>query len=75
MNGKMEELRARMNDANASIQYASGNKLCPFQSQPGNPVRCSSECMLFRSKKPNFECPFLELPAISFSLSPLQGRR
>jgi len=72
--GVMDTLKQRVAQTQAQVVYAKSEKFCPFQSTAEKPVRCSSECMLFRVKKPGYECPLMELPAISYSLAPLQGK-
>ncbi len=65
--------KQRVYQATAGVQYAKGDKICPFQSAANSPVRCSSECMLFRAKKVGYECPLSELSVIAFSAKMLQG--
>lgn len=49
------------------------NKVCPFWSTPDQPVRCNSNCALFRFKqKEGFNCSFLELPDAAFSMMVLR---
>jgi len=43
-------------------------KFCPFSDK--NRV-CSSRCKLFRSSRPGFECPFQEIPDMSWNLRSL----
>ena len=71
--GVVSAFKQRAYQTSASVQYAKGEKICPFQSAADKPVRCSSECMLFRPKKLGYECPFSELSVIGFSAKMLQG--
>jgi hypothetical protein len=48
----------------------SRNKLCPFQSSQEKPVRCGSQCQLYKMGKDGYECPLQELSRISFALNP-----
>jgi len=49
------------------------NRICPFQSTPEKPVRCHSNCALFRvTKKEGYNCALLEIPDSAFSLMVLR---
>jgi len=51
-------------------QINARGKNCPFQSTEEKPVRCGSQCQLYRGNKTGYECPLQELSAISWSLNP-----
>lgn len=42
------------------------DKECPFSSKV-----CSSHCKLFRSNRQGYECPFQEIPSMSWNLKDL----
>jgi len=45
----------------------SNQKICPFMSRKGEPVFCNSQCKLYRSNRPGYECHLQEMQAISWN--------
>ena len=43
-------------------------KICPFMSTADKLVACTPQCKFYRADKKGFECYFMELRSISWSL-------
>lgn len=43
-------------------------KICPFMSSLNQQVACTPQCKLYRAERKGYECHFMELQSISWSL-------
>lgn len=63
VNSLREDMKSNPNTNNLKNP---NDKECPFSGKV-----CSSRCKLFRSNHPGYECPFNEIPSMSWNLKDL----
>ena len=71
---KQIDIKNRINKMRENSQNNSGDdklenpneKKCPFRD-----IACGPHCKLFRANKQGYECPFQEIPSMSWNLKNL----
>lgn len=61
-----ERVNSLRQDTQKQQNNNPGEKECPFSGKV-----CSERCKLFRSNKEAYECPFQEIPSMSWNLKSL----